>query len=102
MMRSVRFSKAALLSLLLYLGAVGFGVADLALYGPDTHDHGGQPCPVHHFLSQSDNVDTPAAVTAAVPALRPAERLIPVSAPAVSGHDYPAYNSRAPPRTVFS
>lgn len=101
-MRSGRFSKTALLSLLLYLGAVGFGVADMALYGPDAHEHGGQPCPVHHFVSQSDSADAPGVALAVAPAWRAGERLRPGVQPAVTGFDYPAYNSRAPPRAFFS
>lgn len=88
-------------ALTVYFAAVGWGVVDMARFGPDDHMHNGQPCQVVHFLKQVSSSDMPVVAMVVVPVefgtviyeqhpviLRAAEAFTP--------------NSRDPPVALFS
>lgn len=92
----------AVLSLVLYVSAIGLGIVDVAFYGAENHEHYGQPCPLHHFLKQSDESILAAADAAiALPNAWLANASI-EREDIVLPYTSTVYTSRAPPGAIFS
>lgn len=94
-------SLIARLALLFYVGAVGLGIVDQALYGPGDHTHNGQPCQVHQFTRQNEALATPVVVMPAAPVV-----VVPVvyqdSEAQLTAARFLSVKSRDPPFYLFS